>query len=201
MENIFKNAYFGKSYKTRDGRKAIYITHADDRYDIALEGSCGTFSFLLRGGILISYANYDTIYERRCIDTMIDSDIISEWTEEDDKNKLENLADEYAENRWNSYAMVERQVFKAACRNIIMEKNIFEGAYFGKAYRTIDGRKAIYITHADDRYEIALEGSSGTFPFVLRDGILVSNVNIYNRRYIDAMTDSDIISEWQEERT
>lgn len=24
MANIFENAYFGKSYKTRDGRKAIY---------------------------------------------------------------------------------------------------------------------------------------------------------------------------------
>ena len=26
MNNMFKNAYFGKVYKTRDGRKAIYIS-------------------------------------------------------------------------------------------------------------------------------------------------------------------------------
>ena len=26
MNNMFKNAYFGKAYKTRDGRKAIYIS-------------------------------------------------------------------------------------------------------------------------------------------------------------------------------
>ena len=25
MNNIFENAYFGKVYKTRDGRKALYI--------------------------------------------------------------------------------------------------------------------------------------------------------------------------------
>lgn len=25
MNNIFKNAYFGKAYKTRYGRKAVYI--------------------------------------------------------------------------------------------------------------------------------------------------------------------------------
>ena len=81
MYNIFENAYFGKCYKTRDGRKAIYITHEDDRYDIALEGSSGTFSYLLRDGILVSYANFDTIYDLRYIDTMIGSDIVSEWKE------------------------------------------------------------------------------------------------------------------------
>ena len=27
MHNIFENAYFGKAYKTRDGRKAVLITY------------------------------------------------------------------------------------------------------------------------------------------------------------------------------
>lgn len=30
MKNIFKNAYFGKPYKTRDGRKAIFLRREEN---------------------------------------------------------------------------------------------------------------------------------------------------------------------------
>lgn len=70
MENIFENAYFGKAYKTRDGKKALFSRKDGDTFDLETEEcynpvrSDGSFLFTKEG------------YES-C------GDIISEW--EDDK--------------------------------------------------------------------------------------------------------------------
>lgn len=36
-----------------------------------------------------------------------------------DEEEIDRLADEYAEGRWNSYAMIERRAFKAGCKEIL----------------------------------------------------------------------------------
>lgn len=91
-ENIFKNAYFGKPYKTRDGRKALYW-----RYVIR---DCGEFRHYLilpnEAGELMSRVdeiiankegrNLNTPY------TDISTDIVSEWQESTDKEELDRLA-------------------------------------------------------------------------------------------------------------
>ena len=63
MNNIFENAYFGKMYKTRDGRKAVYIQE-----DCCIvEGNIDTFSYFDDG-------HYSIYLES-------DIDIVSEWQE------------------------------------------------------------------------------------------------------------------------
>lgn len=70
-----------------------------------------------------------------------------------------------------------------------MEKNnIFDGAYFGKPYRTRDGRKAIYTMMSCDSHWLAIQDTSFTWEYN-DNGELVSNID-------NAM---DIVAEWQEE--
>lgn len=71
--NIFENAYFGKAYKTRDGRKAIFWHNKEN------------FNFcLLDQGIHIYNNNGISTYSP---DNYID--IVSEWQEEISEEKLE----------------------------------------------------------------------------------------------------------------
>lgn len=86
MENIFENAYFGKAYKTRDGRKALY--QKDDK----LGG-------LYHHWLITEDAHF------ACTDTGEQNmkmgypplDIVSEWTEETDEEELK----ENAVKSWN----------------------------------------------------------------------------------------------------
>lgn len=64
MNNIFNNAYFGKAYKTRDGRKALYI-------------SCGVFEHYLAIKGCIDTETYDQFGTSRFEDE--DWNIISEY--------------------------------------------------------------------------------------------------------------------------
>lgn len=81
MENIFKNAYFGKPYKTRDGRRALFMRKDEGTFDLETEESYnpvradGTFLYTKEG------------YESSC-------DIVSEWQEEINEEELEELADD-----------------------------------------------------------------------------------------------------------
>lgn len=84
MNNIFENAYFGKPYKTRDGKKAIY-----------LRGNFKHHLYLETGGIID--CNQDGTYEG-VLGRMEPLDIVSEWQEEIDEEKLDKLAKEYEEN-------------------------------------------------------------------------------------------------------
>lgn len=80
MRNIFKNASFGKAYKTMDGRKAIYIgakySPCDDRIYLILEGDESVTQY---------YPDGKGKYTVR-------QDIISEWQEPIDEEKLDKLA-------------------------------------------------------------------------------------------------------------
>ena len=71
---MFENAYFGKLYKTRDGRKAIYIQE-----DCCIvEGNINTLSYFDDGHYNISLEECDI-------------DIVSEWQESIDKDKLDKI--------------------------------------------------------------------------------------------------------------
>lgn len=84
MNNIFKNAYFGKAYKTRDGRKALFCRKDDDVFDLETEDAYnpvradGHFLYTKEG------------YESCC-------DIVSEWTEEVNDEELDELAANYSQ--------------------------------------------------------------------------------------------------------
>lgn len=67
--------------------------------------------------------------------------------------------------------------------------NIFENAYFGKSYKTRDGRKAIYWKYEPlERWHILIMENS-LLTAVLSDGKMCSQINCGR----------DIVSEWQEE--
>lgn len=78
--NLFQSAYFGKAYKTRDGRKAIYIQEncciVEGNLDVFSYFDDGHFSIPLEGG---------------------DIDIVSEWTEPINEEELHKQSEEYAE--------------------------------------------------------------------------------------------------------
>lgn len=85
MVNIFENAYFGKAYKTRDGRKAIYLRNFICN---------GIYHFVSTGDIEFTVndkGNVDKIYQ-------FGADIVSEWKESIDDEKLDELANEDFEN-------------------------------------------------------------------------------------------------------
>ena len=55
--NLFQSAYFGKAYKTRDGRKAIYIQ--EDCYIV--EGNRDIFSYFDDGHCRIPLEDCDIV--------------------------------------------------------------------------------------------------------------------------------------------
>lgn len=79
MNNIFENAYFGKAYKTRDGRKVIF-------YMATKLGAC-----LLSEKFGLQLYHFDGTSFMKCSK----SDIVSEWQKEINE---EELAKQYAEN-------------------------------------------------------------------------------------------------------
>lgn len=76
MNNIFENAYFGKTYKTKDGRKAIYVnakySPCDDRIYLILEGDKSVTEYRPNG---------EGIY-------VVCQDIVSEWKKEINEEEL-----------------------------------------------------------------------------------------------------------------
>ena len=94
--NIFKDAYFGKFYKTRDGRKAIFL----ESYEVIVFGKERTcvkciiqeepdFYFYELDGLNF-YGGY-AIDENGNIEYW-NTDIISEYKEEINEEKLEKFA-------------------------------------------------------------------------------------------------------------
>ena len=100
-KNIFENAYFGKAYKTRDGRKAIFF-----QFDTIMDDNCNAIGHLayvytLKDGEYtvaqngISTSENDIILHN--VNTIeLDEDIVSEWQEPIDEFKLDELAEEHA---------------------------------------------------------------------------------------------------------
>lgn len=78
MENIFENAYFGKPYKTRSGRKAIYIYYGTDVIAPFIE----RHHLIYEGLNSIEPSNYE--------------EIVSEWQEEINEDELDKLAESKA---------------------------------------------------------------------------------------------------------
>lgn len=125
MENIFKDAYFGKAYKTRDGRKAIFFqldTIMDDNgnaigqlaYVYTLRD--GEYSVALNG---ISTSENDIILHN--VNTIeLNEDIVSEWCEvinEDDyENKIKSLIDSCI--YWEAYED-EPELFAKALKELL----------------------------------------------------------------------------------
>lgn len=75
MNNIFENAYFGKAYKTRSGKKAILLQ--PKTYHVILE-DLTEYSVMKDG---LAYDDMTTSY-----------DIVSEWQEEIDEEELDGIA-------------------------------------------------------------------------------------------------------------
>lgn len=85
MDNIFKDAYFGKAYKTRDGRKAIYI----------YKSNIYPFRHILSlGGVENAKYKGNGLYDMKIEAENYHADIISEWDEPINEEKLTKLADE-----------------------------------------------------------------------------------------------------------
>lgn len=81
MNNIFENAYFGKPYKTRDGRKALYIGN----------NTC----------IIVKETNPKIYFDDGAFSMIAECrfDIISEWQEDIHEDKLDALAKEYIKDK------------------------------------------------------------------------------------------------------
>lgn len=94
MNNVFENAYFGKAYKTRDGSKAIFICK---RTDNAIWGLSQPFACVVEGyGEIWNYYPNGRLYRIENFTT--ESDIVSEWQDEIDEEKLSKLAWKHAES-------------------------------------------------------------------------------------------------------
>lgn len=79
-KNIFENAFFGKAYKTRDGRKVIFLrTFVGHGYNHYV--STGDLEYSVREDGKVDKHLYP--YEE---------DIVSEWEEEINEEELEKLA-------------------------------------------------------------------------------------------------------------
>lgn len=74
MENIFKDAYFGKFYKTRCGIKAVYLGKNTHYHELVVEETIGPCSYDSDGKLITP--------------DIPDFDIVSDWKEEISKEKV-----------------------------------------------------------------------------------------------------------------
>lgn len=81
MKNIFENAYFGKAYKTRDGRKAILVNWSDRMTKVFLYVKERDMEF---------YGEEMYELDGTTSKGSTPHDIVSEWTI--DEEELDNLA-------------------------------------------------------------------------------------------------------------
>ena len=77
MYNIFENAYFGKPYKTRDGRKAVLISYNQRKPN---EPYVCAVACYLDGSIKSNCYNFNE-FGRRRTNLISNYDIVSEWQE------------------------------------------------------------------------------------------------------------------------
>ena len=85
MNNIFENAYFGKPYKTRDGKKILFQCANADCVCLVTEEHCISYNF---DGTVWG------IFEP-------ENDIVSEWQKPIDEEELDKLAEEYFVTTYN----------------------------------------------------------------------------------------------------
>ena len=88
--NLFENAYFGKPYKTRDGRKALYCyKFTKNSYALIVEGG-DEFWYVRDDGLVDDWDDsfMDSSY-------YTDNDIVSEWTYEVEEPSKEQMIAKY----------------------------------------------------------------------------------------------------------
>lgn len=114
MEDIFKDAYFGKPYRTRDGKKAIY--HGSEEHKSG-DGRIWLYHYLMLEPEISDFLGKNVVinlYEAYINDNGIGRfanlkyckgsganagyDIVSEWQEPIDEEKFTQEREEYAEN-------------------------------------------------------------------------------------------------------
>lgn len=84
MENIFKNAYLGKAYKTRDGHKAVFYNH----HNSYVRERANYVTMILEDHESI----YRWYYDGTAADYQEHLDIISEWEDETNEEELDKMA-------------------------------------------------------------------------------------------------------------
>lgn len=104
MNNIFENAYYGKPYKTRDNKKALYITSNCERNEVVVNYDGNLHNISL---------NRDT--GRHYNFQEMPFDIVSEWKEEINEEELDKLADAYAENLFPNEDNVYTKALRKEC--------------------------------------------------------------------------------------
>lgn len=91
-QNIFKNAKFGDKYRTRDGRKAIFLQFDtivdEDGKDI---GNLAYVYTIQDGEYCVNMYGYDADINV-VPDTNMGYDIVGEWHEEINEEELDKLA-------------------------------------------------------------------------------------------------------------
>lgn len=102
MKKIFENAKFGKTYKTRDGSKAIFICRRTDNKIRDLTYPCACiahpYACVVEGyGELWNYFSNGRLYIGDGFET--ENDIISEWKDEIDEEELDILVNKYLQSK------------------------------------------------------------------------------------------------------
>lgn len=98
MKNIFENAYFGKVYKTRDGKKAIfshteYSEEDNETFAYLMIENKGVVSNCSESELNCLLVSLDGTWHAKKYES--EDDIVSEWKEPIDKEKLNE-----AKNEW-----------------------------------------------------------------------------------------------------
>lgn len=161
MTDMFKNAYFGKAYQTRDGKKVIFshTVYSDEDNEL--------FAYLMSEHQGISSFSES---ELNCLRVSMDgtwhskkyesnNDVVSEWQEP--------------------------------------IKDIFQRACFGSAYKTRNGRKALFISSYDDYFTLYVE-NSGTSVYT-KDGLHKRFDELDDVETPKSYSELDIVSEWMNE--
>lgn len=92
MKTIFDGAKFGDVFKTRNGKKAIYVIHSDDRYGFVVDGFCETMPYVLEDNIC-KIARFDSPYTRTHYSS--DMDVVEKWKGDIDEKYLDGLVHQY----------------------------------------------------------------------------------------------------------
>lgn len=121
MNNIFENAYFGKPYKTRDRRKAVYCNY-EMIYGVVPNSEHSITKHLL----LINNLQFVNVFEDGSTvkGEEYSNDIVSEWQKEIDEEELDKLAEEETHEKYY-YTLDEKGIkdfqigFKAGYRKAL----------------------------------------------------------------------------------
>lgn len=116
--NIFKNAYFGKAYKTRSGEKALYSGKTLDNTLHILFFNNGSYARYFDNGEYYNIKAINNIGDYK--QKLTPYDIISEWADEDKPN----TTNKYKLLCHLIYQYVKRMVLKSCIQQQIYSISI-----------------------------------------------------------------------------